>query len=151
MSEYSIHLDFHVLHTLKKHGFFSHFTDIIPPYICHPYTKYTKQPSDYQIVDLSDNNENSSDGMIKIMTELHKLFVPKDACKHPNILEHVNFCGDVLTNERSTSAQSAMANGISDYEKLKGFIPRPGGLHLLMNFTMVLLYSMLHILACTQD
>ncbi len=134
---YDNDIDFHILKTLVKYGFFKEFKYLIPDCISHPYIEFTKIPSEYEIVDLSDNNENTGDGMINIMTEVHRLLVPRDHNEHPNILETVDFGGDVLTNERAASAQAAMSNGNSSFENLRGLNHRPGGLHLLMNFTMV--------------
>lgn len=45
--------------------------------------------------------------------------------------------GDVLTNERAYSAQLAMLNGQTDFERLAGVVHRPEGLHRMMNLLLV--------------
>ena len=72
--------------------------------------------------------------MIKIMTEFCKVLVHYQT---NGILQTVDFGGDVLTNQREFLAQCAMKNGCSQFERLSGLSHRPGGLHLLMNLTVV--------------
>lgn len=95
--------------------------------------KKTSQKSVFINCDLIDESENSSDGMIRIMQRVHSLAVPII----DGTVEKVVLGGDVLTNERAMSAQQAMRNNESSYEKLLGVIHRPEGLHRQMNFLMV--------------
>lgn len=106
---------------------------LLPKYIWHPHLEKTSQKSVFINCDLIDESENSSDGMIRIMQRVHSLAVPY---AEENI-EKVVLGGDVLTNERAMSAQQAMRNNESSYEKLLGVIHRPEGLHRQMNFLMV--------------
>ena len=75
--------------------------------------------------------------MIKILTELHDTFVPRTSGNNPDVLDKIEFAGDVLTNERAFAAQCAMSNGTGTHEALSGMNYRPGGLHLLMNLCVV--------------
>jgi hypothetical protein len=109
------------------------FKRLLPKYIWHPHIEKTSHKSVFINCDLIDESENSSDGMIRIMQRVHSLAVPY---VEENI-EKVVLGGDVLTNERAMSAQQAMRNNESSYEKLLGVIHRPEGLHRQINFLMV--------------
>jgi hypothetical protein len=73
--------------------------------------------------------------MIEILELIHRNFIPHAGTVHPETLEKVVLGGDVLTNERAYSAQEAMLNGFTSFEKLGGIIHRPEGLHRMMNLT----------------
>ena len=52
-------------------------------------------------------------------------------------MDKIVFGGDVLTNERASSAQQAMLNGEIDFHKLLSVIHRPEGLHRQNIFLLV--------------
>lgn len=135
---YERDINFHIVQILLKFKCMKCFSDVVESNISHPYIENTKKPSKYHVVTLSDDNENTSEGMINVMKKIHSVFVPRD--KDTNcILDSVDFAGDdVLTNERALSAQESMMNrGASDYDQLTGLNHRSGGLHLQMNLTAV--------------
>ncbi|KAH3697510.1 hypothetical protein DPMN_085012 [Dreissena polymorpha] len=105
-----------------------------PSYIDHPYTHITSKKSIVLNCDLIDASENSSQGMIKILQNVHDLAVPHSS---DTILQKVVFGGDVLTNERAFAAQEAMQNCQSKFASLAGIIHRPEGLHTEFNFLQV--------------
>lgn len=121
----------------KSHFVCNNFSRLIPEYIQHPHLDRTKMKLHYHPAHLIDESENSSDGMIKIMQQLHSTFVPRNNDEHPEVLESVDFAGDVLTNKRAFAAQISMRNGSSSFENLSGLNHRPGGLHIIMNLTLV--------------
>ena len=127
-------MQFHVARIVTKYiNELKPFEILLPNYIQHPHTAKTSQKSVFINSDLIDESENSSDGMIRIMQRVHSLAVPPI----DGSIEKVVLGGDVLTNERAMSAQLAMRNNESSFEKLLGVIHRPEGLHRQMNFLMV--------------
>ncbi|KAL4219951.1 Translation initiation factor [Mactra antiquata] len=127
---------FHIAHVLIKYIKPLEFLgSSYPEYIVHPYIEQTKQKSVILNCDLVDASENTSQGMIEILQQVHNLTVPH---KEGTLIEKVVFGGDVLTNERAFSAQSAMQNNKSDFDKLMGVIHRPEGLHRQFNFLLVM-------------
>lgn len=128
----------HVVKVIMRFDCVKRFDITIPEYIVHPHMNETAQKTEFDVVDLMDCNENDSDGMIRIMKHLHKLFVPQTRNEHPNALQRTEFAGDVLTNERAFGVQCAMDNGEGTVDRLAGFNFRPGGLHILMNLCVVI-------------
>lgn len=137
ISAYEQHCYFHVQRVLLKYGICSFLQEHVPEVIEHPYMDKTSLPSEFFVADLLECNENTSEGMIEIMKCLHRLFIRRSDSLHPEVLEHTEFAGDVLTTERAFAAQCDMSNGLSSYERLSGCNYRPGGLHLVMNLTGV--------------
>lgn len=132
--DFQRNIQFHVARILSNFiGELKSFEKLLPNYIPHPQIEKTSQKSVFINCDLIDESENSSDGMIRIMQRVHSLAVPFI----DGTVEKVVLGGDVLTNERAMSAQQAMRNNESSYEKLLGVIHRPEGLHRQMNFLMV--------------
>lgn len=124
--DFQRNLQFHVARILTNFfGELKSFEKLLPNYIPHPQFEKTSQKSVFINCDLIDERENSSDGMIRIMQRVHSLAVP--FIDGPVV--KVVLGGDVLTNERAMSAQQAMRNNESSYEKLLGVIHTPEGLH----------------------
>jgi hypothetical protein len=137
-SSFEKDLDHHILLVLLKFKCMAPFENVVNKFILHPYVQQTSQPTEYHVVELNNNNENTSGGMINIMKAVHSVFVPHDDSEHPKILTSTEFAGDVLTNERSLSAQECMmSSSASSYEQLLGLNYRSGGLHTLMNLHVV--------------
>ncbi len=70
-------------------------------------------------------NENKTDEMIDILTELHDNYLP--VVQHENtttIPERCYFGGDQLTDERARNAVLARSDGDDMHEQLKRFIPK---------------------------
>lgn len=91
-------LSFHVAHILRK------YIDFLNPFkiancIKHEYIHKTKQKSVILNCDLVDASENTSEGMIHILQEIHKLAVPHRQQGQKKVIERIVFGGDVLTNE----------------------------------------------------
>ena len=132
--DFQKNMQFHVARILTKYiDELKPLEILLPNYIQHPHTAKTSQKPVFINSDLIDESENSSDGMIRIMQRVHSLAVPYI----DGNIEKVVLGGDVLTNERAMSAQLAMSNNESSFEKLLGVIHRPEGLHRQMNFLMV--------------
>ena len=70
-------------------------------------------------LDLLDKSENKSEDMISILEHIHDKFIPR-------------------TDDDPYSAQLAMLNHATDYDKLTGVIHRPEGFHRMMNLLLVL-------------
>jgi hypothetical protein len=113
-----------------------------PEFINHTFIHLTKQKSTVLNCDLINESENSSQGMIKILQKVHELIVPHI---DKTALDKVVFGGDVLTNERAFSAQSAMQNHYNDIDSLTGIVHRPEGLHREFNFLTVMDLSIVFI------
>jgi len=113
-----------------------------PDHINHTFIHLTKQRSTVLNCDLINESENSSQGMIKILQKVHELIVPH---VDKTASDKVVFGGDVLTNERAFSAQSAMQNHYNDIDSLTGIVHRPEGLHREFNFLTVIDLSLVFI------
>ena len=123
---------------LVKHiDYLKKFQEAVPEVIEHPYIAETSKKSEFAILDLLDKSENKSDDMISIMQHIHEHYVAHTMDAKPIVVEQKVFGGDVLTTERTFSAQQAMKNAKNDYLDLSGVVPRPEGLHRMMNFLMV--------------
>lgn len=124
----------HVTKVMMRFKFLNRIDITVPDNITHRHMDETSRKSDFCIVDLIDASENKSEGMIRIMKELHELFVSQS---NKQVLQRTEFAGDVLTNERAFASQCAMDNGDGSFDSLGGFNYRPGGLHLIMNLCVV--------------
>ncbi|KAJ8301102.1 hypothetical protein KUTeg_020089 [Tegillarca granosa] len=96
----------------------------------------TSKKSKYTLCELIDRSVNDSDGIITILDQIQRKYVPHTSTDHPTVSEKIVLGGDALTNDRAYSAQKAMANGTTDFECLGGFIHRPQCLHRMMNFVL---------------
>lgn len=74
-------------------------------------------------------NENTTDGMAKILEHLHE-YVPNDVNK-------VVFGGDQLTCVRATGVQRLRQTGRTQLERLDGFLPTAESWHAKMCLMMV--------------
>lgn len=130
---------FHIAHIILK--YVSHLSQVKEQFLKHLQHKHMeqmKQKTLFLNCDLIDASENSSQGMIEILQKVHNIAVPHLRNeKQKDVLEKVVFGGDVLTIERTFSAQEAMQNTADKFDGLGGIIHRPEGLHRLMNFTLV--------------
>jgi hypothetical protein len=128
----------HILQIVLKLSFLQFFDFEAPVFITHPYLAESQRPSQFHLTHLFDANENKSEDMIRILRELHDAFVARPDNVHPDVCDHVDFAGDVLTTDRAFAAQCAMSNGKGSYDSLAGMNFRPGGLHLVMNLCVVM-------------
>lgn len=117
------------------------YVESVPKCIVHPHIKETSQKSHHTILHLLDKSENKSDDMITILESIHQEYIAHTEEQAPEVIKKKIFGGDVLTNERAYSAQLAMMNVESDFFRLGGLIHRPEGLHRMMNFLLVSIYS----------
>lgn len=130
---------FHIMNVLVKYvGCLKKYKGCLPKFIPHPHLNELSGKSNFAILDMLDKSENKSEDMITILEHIHANFIPRTDDENPSVIKKKVFGGDVLTNERAYSAQLAMLNGTTDYERLTGVIHRPEGLHRMMNLLLVL-------------
>ena len=82
---------------------------------------------------ISNNNENTTDGMIRIMQEIHPI-VPGH---NTDDLTQIFFVGDLLTVERAHSAHADLQNSKTLSKRMDGFIPALADFHTYGNFLEV--------------
>ena len=141
MDKYSDNMDFHIMHVLLKHlQFLEPFKSIVPTFIEHPYLAESAKKTQYNTVEHMDANENTHDGMTKILRRVHEIAVPHYGIDHieKKCDERIVFGGDVLTCERSFSCQDSRNNAENDFVQLQGVINRPEGFHRVMNLLKVI-------------
>ena len=125
---------FHIIKTMVKYlEFLQPYTPSVPSCIPHPYMEETSQKSKFLNCELIEKSENDSEGIIHIIQQIHKNYIPHTSGDNPKVLRQIVFGGDVLTNERAYTAQTSMRNSDCDYDALAGIIHRPEGLHRVMN------------------
>ncbi|CAC5417633.1 unnamed protein product [Mytilus coruscus] len=130
---------FHIMNVLVKYvGCLKKYKSCLPKFIPHPHLNELSGKSNFAILDMLDKSENKSEDMITILEHIHANFIPRTDDENPSVIKKKVFGGDVLTNERAYSAQLAMLNGTTDYERLTGVIHRQEGLHRMMNLLLVL-------------
>ena len=139
LESYSHDVDFHIMHTLVKFmPFLEDFKALIPDFIPHTFIEETSRKTEFLDIELIEESENSSDGIVKIMQRIHEIAVPAyQSSDGKRIIERVVLGGDVLTCERAYSAQEALANAETDFAQLQGVIHRPEGFHRVMNLVKV--------------
>jgi len=129
---------YHIMHVVVKYlGCLKKYEKCLPKFIFHPHIDECSKKSDFAILDLLDKSENKSEDMISILEHIHSHYIPKTDDENPEVIKKKVFGGDVLTNERAYSAQLAMLNGETDYDRLAGVVHRPEGLHRMMNLLLV--------------
>lgn len=129
---------FHIMNVLVKYvDCLNKYKDCLPKYIPHPHLEELSGKSNFAILDMLDKSENKAEDMISILEHIHENYIPRTNDENPSVIKKKVFGGDVLTNERAYSAQLAMLNGITDYDRLAGVIHRPEGLHRMMNLLLV--------------
>jgi hypothetical protein len=110
----------HIMHVLVKYvGCLKKYDKCLPKHLPHPHIDDLSKKSDYAMLDLLDKSENKSEDMISILEHIHDKFIPR-------------------TDDDPYSAQLAMLNHATDYDKLTGVIHRPEGFHRMMNLLLVL-------------
>lgn len=120
---------FHILRVATKYvDCFKPYEACLQKYIDHPHIEETSKKTKFFIVDLHDKSENN---------------IAHTEDDPPTVIEKKVFEGDVLTNDRTYSAQLAMMNGQSDFFRLAGVVHRPEGLHRMMNFLLVSMHDVL--------
>lgn len=129
---------FHITHVLVKYvGCLKKYKNCLPKFIPHPHLYDMSEKSEFAILDMLDKSENKAEDMITILEHIHANYIAKTDEENPSVIQKKVFGGDVLTNERAYSAQLAMLNGNTDFERLTGVIHRPEGLHRMMNLLLV--------------
>ena len=129
---------YHIMQVLVKYvDCLKKYSACIPKFIFHPHIDDSALRSDFAILNLLDKSENKSEDMISILEFIHENYIPHTDDDDPLVIKRKVFGGDVLTNERAYSAQQAMMNGATDYDRLTGVIHRPEGLHRMMNLLLV--------------
>mgnify|MGYP003686221113 CR=1 FL=1 len=129
---------FHIMNVLVKYvDCLNKYKDCLPKYIPHPHLEELSGKSNFAILDMLDKSENKAEDMISILEHIHENYIPRTNDENPSVIKKKVFGGDVLTNERAYSAQLAMLNGITDYDRLAGVIHRQEGLHRMMNLLLV--------------
>jgi hypothetical protein len=129
---------FHIVKVLVKYiECLNDFEDCVPEFIEHPHIDELSKKSEFVLLDLLDKNENKADDMISILQDVHSKYIAHTDQEIPIVLERKVFGGDVLTAERTFGAQRAMMNAKNEYYGLSGVVPRPEGLHRMMNYLSV--------------
>ncbi|XP_053407578.1 uncharacterized protein LOC123533412 [Mercenaria mercenaria] len=113
---------------------------VLEDYLQHAHMKEMSEKSQCSLCELIDRSENDSEGIITILDRIQRKVVPHTHThtQNPEVIQNVVFGGDVLTNERAYSAQLAMSNGNTNYDRLGGFIHRPEGFHRIINFVQMI-------------
>jgi hypothetical protein len=135
-SDFCFHISRILVETLE---FLKPFESCMPKFKPHPHVEEMSRKTEFVVLDLLDKSENKSDEIIDIVQWIHENFIPHTMAIPPECLQKIVLAGDVLTNERAYSAQKAMLNGETEYEKLGGVVHRPEGIHRSMNLTLVTL------------
>jgi len=134
---------FHVIEILvNRLPFLESLRSAVPKYIDHPYVKEMSVKSEFMVLDLMDKNESKAADMIDIAKYVHSFVPAHEVSDSHDIIERITFGGDLLTNERAYQAQIDKINETCDYRRLLGFLNRPEGLHINMNFTEYILQSL---------
>jgi hypothetical protein len=134
---------FHISNVLVKYmACFKKYRECIPTHIPHPHLKELSEKSNFALLDMLDKNENKSEDMITILEHIHSNYIAHTDEDIPSVIQKKVFGGDVLTNERAYTAQLAMLNGNTDFDRLGGIVHRPEGLHRMMNLLLVSHISM---------
>lgn len=129
---------YHITNVLVKYvGCLKKYKDCVPKFIPNPHLKELAEKSNFVLLDMLDKSENKSEDMITILEHIHAKYIAHTDGENPTVIKKKVFGGDVLTNERAYSAQLAMLNGDTDYDRLGGLIHRPEGLHRMMNLLLV--------------
>lgn len=132
------HFIYHITNVLVKYvGCLKKYKDCVPKFIQNPHLKELAEKSNFVLLDMLDKSENKSEDMITILEHIHANYIAHTDGENPAVIKKKVFGGDVLTNERAYSAQLAMLNGDTDYDRLGGLIHRPEGLHRMMNLLLV--------------
>ena len=105
-------------------SFLKPFRKFVPNHILHEYSVEMNQKSEERSLGLIFENENTTDGMAKILESLHG-YVPDGVAK-------VVFGGDQLTCERATGVQRLRQTGRTKSERLDGFLPTAESWHAKM-------------------
>lgn len=129
---------YHITNVLVKYvGCLKKYKYCVPKFIPNPHLKELAEKSNFVLLDMLDKSENKSEDMITILEHIHAKYIAHTDGENPAVIKKKVFGGDVLTNERAYSAQLAMLNGDTDYDRLGGLIHRPEGLHRMMNLLLV--------------
>lgn len=119
---------YHIINVLVKYaGCLKKYKDCVPKFIPNPHLKELAESSNLVLLDMLDKSENKSEDMISILVHIHANCIAHTDGENPAVMKKKVFGGDVLTNERAYSAQLAMLNGDTDYDRLGGLIHRPEG------------------------
>ena len=133
-------LIFHTMEVLVQNfTFLKEFKKAVPQYINHDYVDEMSKKTTYNVLELLDKNESKSDDMIDILQTIHKYVPTIQGDDGKNVIEHIIFGGDVLTNERAYQSQLDMANAECESDAMHGVIHQPEGLHLCMNLCKYIL------------
>lgn len=129
---------YHIINVLVKYaGCLKKYKDCVPKFIPNPHLKELAESSNFVLLDMLDKSENKSEDMISILVHIHANCIAHTDGDNPAVMKKKVFGGDVLTNERAYSAQLAMLNSDTDYDRLVGLIHYPEGLHRMMNLLLV--------------
>ncbi|XP_046566552.1 uncharacterized protein LOC124275109 [Haliotis rubra] len=108
----------------------SKFGKIFPQHLPHEYSHLAGIKTSQYPLGLFDCNENKTQDVIKLLTDLTEEYVP---FADGEIVESVFLGGDRLTDERVQCAQQSVGNGLTPKDRLEGFISKIEDFHRLMN------------------
>jgi len=119
-----------LLRVVCKHmPFFHSYSKYVPKHILHEYTLEMNKTSEAVNLGLVFEDENTSDGMIKILEYLHKYVRPGD--------EETVFGGDLLTCERAFNVQRLRRTAPTQLLRLDGILPTAESWHTKMALLIV--------------
>ncbi|KAK3731074.1 hypothetical protein QZH41_012180 [Actinostola sp. cb2023] len=96
-----------------------HLGDTVIKHIPHKYSKEMAQSTQTTFLGLLYHNENSSEGILEILKELHK-YVPFTGNGENRWYADLGVAGDQLTVERAVNGHASLGNGFTPEERLDG-------------------------------
>nr|XP_054763564.1 uncharacterized protein LOC129270188 [Lytechinus pictus] len=105
-----------------------------PSRIQHEHMEEMRSKSNVVNLGVLMENENSTDGIIKIVRHMHQ-YCPGDDTDHPSTILSA---GDLLTCERMSSCIEQQRNSTSPSGRLEGLMPVIADFHALANFYQVI-------------
>lgn len=96
-----------------------HLDEVVTKHILHRYQKETAQATDTTFLGVLYHNENSTDGILEILKELHS-YVPFAGDDENMVYADQGVVGDQLTVERAVNGHASLSNGFTAEEWLEG-------------------------------
>ncbi|XP_072181183.1 uncharacterized protein [Diadema setosum] len=108
--------------------------DLLPQVIVHDHMTEMKEKSKVVNLGVLMENENTSEGILKILHHMHA-YVPGDASSHPT---RILSAGDLLTCERESNCIEQQRNSTTPSRRMEGLVPVIADFHALANFYKVI-------------
>ncbi|XP_071476351.1 uncharacterized protein [Diadema antillarum] len=105
----------------------------LPDQIIHDHMREAKEKSEVVNLGVLMEDENSSDGILRIMHHMHK-YVPGHGTENPTATLS---SGDLLTCERESNCREEQRNSSTPSNRLEGLMPVIADFHALANYYQV--------------